>query len=225
MTGSVAGRRSTAGVLAAVAVGGQLLFLGAWLLLPLAHRGYDPLRETISVLAAVGAPAWPVMSAGFLACSAAFVAAGVLVTRRTGRRGAVPVLLFLAAAGTLAAGLARTGCGAASEAWCTRSPGDPLTDAVHATGAGLAFAALHTAALVVAVTARRGTALHGTRVVSAGLLAASLPHLAWFVLQLDDPGPLFGYAEKVFVTLTSGWSAWLAVWCTLASPAPRTGWR
>lgn len=214
-------------MLAGTAVAGQVLFTAAWLLLPLTHDGYSHRRETISVLAAVGAPAWQLMSAGFLACTAGFLAAAVLVAHRTFRPGriqglAVPALLCLAAVGTLTAGLARTVCGQDSASWCTPGAGDPLSAAAHGIGAGLAFASLHTAALVVAVTARRGSALEGTRTVSIVVLALSLPHLAWFSLQLDDPGEWFGYAEKVFVTLTNGWAAWLALWCARRiATAPR----
>lgn len=209
-------------MLAGTAVAGQVLFTAAWLLLPLIHDGYSHASDTISVLAAVGAPAWQLMSAGFLTCSAGFVAAAVVVARRTYRRGgtrglAVPVLLCLAAAGTLTAALARTVCGQDSASWCTPGEGDPLSAAAHGIGAGVAFASLHAAALVVAVTARRGSALEGTRTVSIVVLTLSLPHLAWFGLQLDDPGEWFGYAEKVFVTLTNGWAAWLALWCARRS--------
>ena len=96
-----------------VAVAGGVVFVLAAVVAGLLYPGYDPTREGISALASTPSPSAAVMIGGFLALAAGTTAAGVALWARlrgstAGRTGAV--LVLLAGAGMVVAGLARQDC-------------------------------------------------------------------------------------------------------------------
>jgi len=71
-------------------VAGPVAFVAAWALLGARAEDYDPTRDAISDLAALGAPSRPVMTAGLLALGAGMAAYGVAL--RPHRSWPLPVL-------------------------------------------------------------------------------------------------------------------------------------
>ncbi len=157
-------------------VAGPVVFTLLWIVLGDAHSGYSQRTETISALAAVGAPGRWLMLAGFglLAVSLAVTALGAAapgdpslgdpslgdpslggtVSRRYG--SLAPAFVGVAALGVLLAAVAPTSC--SNAAWC-RPVSYSGVGGWHALGAGLMFAGLPLAMLAVAWVSRRWRSL------------------------------------------------------------------
>lgn len=147
---------------------GPAAFVTAWVVGGLRTPGYDPTRDAISRLAAVGAPTRPLMTAGF-------VGFGVLVPlaapslARSLRAPAVTATAAVAGLATLAV--------AATPLTATEGTGQ---DRLHAVWAGASYVALALTPLVAAPALRRSglpraaAASWATGGVSAAALLATL---------------------------------------------------
>ena len=194
MSTPVVSRRPSAALVGLAAAGGPVFTL-AWVALGARSPGYDQRADTISALAAVGAATATPMLAAFAVQGAGQLALAAVAGRL--RRRAVSTSLVVAGLGTLVAG-------------AVRLPDDGASAAatVHALAAVAAFGGLHAA--VLAGTLDRALP-RWLRAGGALVLAVAVPHTVWFVLQLDDAGPLFGYAEKAFTTMLLVWTTTLAL--------------
>lgn len=176
------------------AVGGPVFTL-AWLTLAEVAPGYDQRADTISALAAVGATTAGPMLVAFAVQGMGQLALAAVAARL--RLRAVAGALTVAGLGTLVAGAVRL-----------PDDGSSAAATAHALAAVAAFGGLHAAVLAGALS----TALpRRMRAAAALALAVAVPHTAWFVLQLGDPGEWFGYAEKAFTTVLLVWTTTFAL--------------
>lgn len=181
-----------------VIVLGPVGYTATWVVLGQAHDGYSQHDDSISVLAAFGAPMAWVMTVAFVVQAAAMAAAG---GRLRDRSRLTALLLLVNAVATLLVAAAPISCGAPDATWCTPS-NHPASYAVHVAAATLALSALATAPLAYAVSGRRRSGRPVAAV--AGLVMVVL--LGWFAVE-----DAAGWAEKVMVTVGIGWAAVTAV--------------
>jgi hypothetical protein len=179
-----------------LASGAPAVFSLAWLGLGSLTDGYSQVRDTISELAALGAPTSGAMTTALALLGAGQLAGAVLAWRRP-RAAGVAASLVLAGIGTLGVG-ALPLPGAVGPSWLTSA---------HAVTATAAFGGLHLAALTGALSPALSRRL---RVAGAVSLAVALPHLVQFVSGLGGPGAASGYLEKAFTTVLLAWCAALA---------------
>ena len=182
--------------LVAVAAAGGPLFTAAWLGFGALTPGYGQRADTISALAAVGAAQAAGMLTAF-AVQGVGQLAGAGVASRRGLR-AVSASLLVAGVGTLGAGAIRL----------PEDGGSSAVAGAHALAAVAAFGGLHAAVLAGALSTSLPRWL---RVSGVAALALAVPHTVWFTLQLGDPGPFFGYAEKAFTTVLLTWTTAFAL--------------
>ncbi len=176
------------------AVGGPAFTL-TWLVLGALSPGYDQSADTISALAAVGATtAGPMLVAFAVQGTGQLALAAVALQLRL---RAVAASLVVAGVGTLVAGAVRL-----------PDDGSSAAATAHALAAVAAFGGLHAAVLAGALDGALPRWLRG---LAALTLVAAVPHTAWFVHQLADAGPWFGYAEKAFTTVLLVWTTTLAL--------------
>lgn len=180
-------------LLVVLAAGGGPVFTLAWLVLGFLTPAHDQRGDTISALAAEGAPLAVPMVVAFAVQGVGQLALATLTARRV---SAVSASLVVAGLGTLLAGAFRV-------------PDDGSAATVHTLAATAAFGGLHLAAVAGALSRSLPRALRVGAVVA---LVVALPHTTWFVVQLDDPGPWFGYAEKAFTTALLAWTTAVAVY-------------
>lgn len=132
-------------------VAGPVAFVASWALLGAGADGYDPTRDAISRLAALGAPTRPGMTAGLVALGAGMTLYGIAL--RPQRPWALPAVNGLTALAVAALPLGGT------------------HDTLHGAAAALGYVTL--AAIPVVVGGRRPVAV-ATSVASAALLLASV---------------------------------------------------
>lgn len=180
-----------------LAAGAPVLFTGAWWALGSATPGSSQLDDTISAVAAVGAPRAGLMVAAFLVQGLGQLA-GARLALAAPRAGWVAAMLAVGGIGTLLAGAVRLP-GDGGPAWAS---------AGHALAATAAFAGLHLAVLAGALSRSVPRRL---RVAAVAALVVALPHLAWFLAHLGSGDAAAGYAEKVFTTVLLVWCAALAL--------------
>lgn len=197
--------------LVAVAVLGPILWTLSWLLTPLLYDGYDPVSETVSVLAAYGAD-YPQFVIGGLFAEGLAIAAMSVLAWWAGRR-VISVLAAFSAVGTIVAAFARIACDSTNSAWCTVQPAGSYgtSELLHGVGASIGFVALAVAPLVAAIHE------HGrTRVVDIAAGIVGLTALAAFQLTLSDIGgtrDIAGLVERLVLPVIDAWAAWFAVRC------------
>jgi hypothetical protein len=183
--------------LVALAAGAPLVFTGSWLLLGALQDGYSQGADTISAVAAVGAPYAGAMVAAFVVQGLGQLA-GAALARAEPTAPWVAGWLAVGGVGTLLAGAVRL----------PDDGGNPLLATGHALAATAAFGGLHLAVLAGALSRAVPRWL---RVSAVAALVVAVPHLVWFVTKLGQDEPLFGYAEKVFTTVLLAWCAALAL--------------
>jgi hypothetical protein len=174
-----------------LAAAGGPVFTLAWLVLGWLAPSHEQRADTISTLAAEGAPEAAAMVAGFTVLGIGQLALAALASRRL---AALSAALVVAGMGTALAGAVQV-------------PDDGTAAPVHTLAATAAFTGLHLAVLAGALS--RSMPL-GLRVGAVVALVVAVPHTVWFAVQLSDPGPWFGYAEKTFTTVLLAWTTALA---------------
>ena len=190
-------------VLMVLTVVGVLAYVATWAVLGTLADGYDPLRQAISELFDLGAPAWQrtTMSWVLLVTGVALVPVGPVLDRLLPGRGrAGPLLAVLAGLGTLAVAFfpCTDGC---------PGVGTTFTDTMHTVLAGGGYVGLILAPLAFAWrlrdTAWRDLAL-------AGLVLGGAATVGFLVrnLGLDVLG---GVQQRVFNTLADAWYVLAAV--------------
>lgn len=190
-------RRSAIAALQVLAAGAPVLFTAAWWVLGSRTAGYAQAPDTISAVAALGAPHAGPMVGAFVVQGAGQLAGARLATL-TPRAGWVAGWLAVGGVGTVLAGVIRL----------PDDGGPQWLSAGHALAATAAFGGLHLAVLAGACSSSVPRRL---RVAAALVLAVALPHLAWFLRDLGSGGPWVGYAEKAFTTVLLAWCAALAI--------------
>lgn len=180
-----------------LAAGAPVLFTGAWVLLGRLTPGYVQSSDTISALAAVGAPHAGPMVVAFMAQGLGQLAGARLAAGSPGAPW-VARSLVVGGVGTLVAGVVRLPQGG-GPAWLATG---------HAIAAAAAFGGLHLAALAGSLSHAVPRWLRRSAVVA---LVVAVPHLVWFVAHLGHAGAGFGYAEKAFTTVLLAWCAALAL--------------
>lgn len=164
-------------------IAGPVAFIVSWLVLGSRLSGYSPVQDTISRLAASGAPTRPAMTAGIVAFSAG---AGLFALRLRGSLGS-PAWRTL-----LAGGLATLGVAAFPL-------GTPANDAAHAACVALAYPALAATPALAARSLRQRGRLNWARASWAAAVGSGL-FLASSVL-----GPFNGLFQRVGLGLVDMW--------------------
>jgi hypothetical protein len=204
--------RGTSPVPGRVAVAGGAVFVLATVVAGLLYPGYDPTREGISALASTPSPSAAVMIGGFLALAAGTTAAGVALWTRlrgstAGRVGAV--LVLLAGAGMIVAGLARQDCSELIGACAAAERSDTLTGhhVLHQLVSLAVFAALILALFVLPRGLRRTP---WARMAGPTRLAGVAALVVLLALIGGATGDVGGLVQRVFVALAFGWPVLLA---------------
>ena len=189
--------RPTRRVLAIGGLVGPAAFVGAWTTAGLRTRGYSPVSDAISDLAAIGASTRALMTTGFVVDGIGLTAFGLAL--RSALDGPAWIAAVITGVATLAVAAAPLGGG--------------LGDGAHATMAGLAYASISAAPLLSAGPFRRGgrpgwsRASVATSVISAGALVAS------------TAGPAHGFWQRLGLTVGDAWIVGIAM-LILASRLP-----
>ncbi len=180
-----------------LAAGAPVLFTAAWWALGSATGGYSQRADTISAVAAVGAPHAALMVPAFLVQGLGQLA-GARLALLDPRASRVATWLAVGGVGTLLAGVVRLPDDG-GPAWLSTG---------HALAATAAFAGLHLAVLAGALSP---SVPRWLRVAAVVALAVALPHLGWFLAHLAGGDAWSGYCEKVFTTVLLAWCAALAL--------------
>ncbi len=182
---------------------GVVAYVATWFVLGLLADDYDPLRDAISQLFDLGAPAWQrrTLAGVLLVTGVALLPVGPVLDRvlpGTGRLG--PLLAVVAGLGTTAVAFfpCTAGCPGA---------GTSFTDTMHVVLAGGGYVGLVLAPLAFAWRLR-GTAWRDLAV--AGLVLGGLA-TAGFVVRNLGVDALGGLQQRVFNTLADAWYVIVAV--------------
>lgn len=185
--------------LAAGAIVGPAAFIASWVIGGVVLDGYDPLRDAISRLAAVGAPTAPILNGGLVAYGLGVGVAALALRRTIGRwsAGALAINALLTF-GVLATPLDRS----------------PSVDQLHSVFAGGAYVALAAASLLAAHEFRKRDSGRASRIsavvgaiTAASLLATSL-------------GEFSGLFQRLGLTISDLWMMGIAVWMFRQSDSP-----
>lgn len=175
----------------ALAIGGLVgpaAFVGAWSAAGLATRGYSPVSDAISDLAAIGASTRTLMTSGFVVDGIGLTAFGLAL------RSAVDGPAWIAAVIT---GVATLGVAAAPL-------GGGLGDGTHAAMAGLAYVSISAAPLLAAGPLRRmGRSGWSRASVTASVIAAG-------ALAASTAGPTHGFWQRLGLTVGDAWIVGIA---------------
>lgn len=190
-------------VLLVLTVVGVVAYVGTWATLGVVAEGYDPLRQAISELFDLAAPAWQrrTLAGVLLVTGIALLPVGPVLDRVLPGRGRLgPALAVLAGVGTLTVAFfpCTAGC---------PGVGTTFTDTMHTILAGGGYIGLVTAPLAFAWrlrhTAWRDLAL-------AGLVLGGVATLGFVVRNLGVDA-LAGLQQRVFNTLADAWYVLAAV--------------
>lgn len=168
-----------------------MAFVAAWLVGGATRRGYSPVDDAISQLAAMGAASRPVMTAGFVGFGVGVPAYAVAL------RASVPGPAWTAAVGT---GLATLGVATFPLDASAR------TDLVHAGLAVLAYATLAATPLLAA----RPLGDSGHPRAAAASVATGVA--SGLCLAATAFAPAHGLLQRVGLTLGDAWLAASAAW-------------
>ena len=175
----------------ALAIGGLVgpaAFVGAWTAAGLRTRGYSPVSDAISDLAAIGASTRVLMTSGFVIDGIGLTAFGLAM------RSTVDGPAWIAA---VIAGVATLGVAAAPL-------GGGLGDGAHAAMAGLAYASISAAPLLAAgPLRRRGRTTWSRASVAAGAMSAA-------ALLASTAGPAHGFWQRLGLTVGDAWIVGIA---------------
>lgn len=201
-----AARPGTVVTVAVLGVLGVVAYVATWAIGGLVWDGYDPTRQAISELFAIGAPATvrAPLSAGLIASGLGLVAFGwAMDVGLPGRERLGPALAVLSGVMTMAVVFfpCTAGCPGA---------GTSFTDAMHVVTAGSGYVALMLAPLAVAWRvrdARPGLAMAGW-VLGGGALALFLARTLGLAPEHS------GLQQRIFNTTADAWyvvAAWVIV--------------
>ena len=175
----------------ALAIGGLVgpaAFVGAWTAAGLRTRGYSPVSDAISDLAAIGASTRVLMTSGFLIDGIGLSAFGLAM------RSTVEGPAWIAAVIT---GVATLGVAAAPL-------GGGLGDGAHAAMAGLAYASISAAPLLAAgPLRRRGRTTWSRASLAVGAVSAT-------ALLASTAGPAHGFWQRLGLTVGDAWIVGIA---------------
>lgn len=204
-------------LVAAVAGGlGVMLYVGAWAVAGVLTPGYDPLRQAISELFALGAPdlAQGLVSGALTLTGLLLAACGPALHRGLPGKGATgPVLVTVSGLATL--GVVAFPCSAGCPGY-----GTSLTDSLHTITAGAAYLTLVVAPVVFGLRLR-GLAPWFAR---ASLLLGTIA-VVGFVLRYGGVVPVLGgLQQRIMNTVADAWYVLAALevarrWRLTRSPA------
>lgn len=202
---------------AAVAVGGQLVFVVSWLVAQALEPRYDPEAETVSGLAASNADNPWIVTLGLLAWALGTAATGETLRRVLPRRRLwwlAAAALWLAAAGMVVAAALPLDCSVAAGGECLRrAEAGELSwrHEGHEGAAGLILVAVGVTPFAIWLTLRPGT---GARIALAcGIAGLAVFRLVEDAVALDTSDR--GAGQRILLLLTVLWL------CALAG----SGWR
>ncbi len=184
-------------------IAGVTLYVGTWFLLGLVSPGYDPLRQAISELFDLGAPAWRrlIVQVVLVLTGLALMPLGFALDRSLPGRGRLAAwMIFAAGLGTTV--VAFFPCTAGCPGY-----GASFTDTMHVVWAGGGYVGLVLAPLVF------GLRLRGTdarRLAIAGIALGGLA-TAGFVLRNVGVDAFGGLQQRVFNTAADLWFLLAAV--------------
>jgi hypothetical membrane protein len=192
-----------------LALVGPIAFTIAWLVGALAQDEYSVRQEDISALAALDAQnAW-IMITGFLLLGVGIVALGAgLAGALKGRPATVgSILVVLAGAGIIVAGLARNDCSSELDACAERVDAGDVSwhHTTHDLASLVVFLALVAAPLVLARAFRRDQSWRDLRTYS--LITGALGLVLMVLFLTGVAGSWNGLLQRVFVTVLFAWIA------------------
>lgn len=195
--------RSLDRALLILTVVGVLAYVATWATLGIVAEGYDPLRQAISELFDLAAPAWQrrTMTGVLIVTGVALLPVGPVLDRVLPGRGRLgPALAVLAGVGTLAVAFfpCTEGCPGA---------GTSLTDTMHTVLAGAGYIGLVTAPLAFAWRLRHTP---WRDVALAGLVLGGAATVGFVVRNLGVDA-VAGLQQRVFNTLADSWYVVVAV--------------
>ncbi|HSS67147.1 MAG TPA: DUF998 domain-containing protein [Nocardioidaceae bacterium] len=180
------------------------------------YPGYSAISDTIGGLGAKDAPHPDLIGAGFLALSAATVAAGIALFRllpgRSGRAASIVVILAGASVSSLA--FVQQDCTLA-KAKCVNAglSGDLSTaHTLHRLVAVLAIAALVGALVMMTVSLRGSSDFESWAEATTWVTLAAGTLFVWFGSELY--GDLGGFVERLVMVFAFGWPVVLSVGLT-----------
>lgn len=199
MTHTATPRHTVDRLISAGVIVGPLAFITAWVASGARTRGYSPVRDHISDLAAVDAPTRPIMNAGFAAFTVAVALAASPLRRLIGTPGAA----MMGANAALSAAVALAPLGVS-----------PAGDRRHQVAAGAGYLALAALAPAAApALAKRRPALAaasvGVGVLSLACLGASL------AAKRQS-----GFWQRAGITATDAWLIGLGILALTAPDSP-----
>ncbi len=177
--------------------GSPVLLVGGWTVAAgLQPRSYNPVADTISALAAVGAADRWVMTSAMAGVGACYVLTA-LALRPAARAGRLILMAVGVATALVAANPERAGAGGSLP---------------HTFWAAVGFIAM--AAWPVAGRIRGPGTPYGLRpAVSAGATAVMLVLLGWFGVELISGGRQVGLAERVLAGIQAAWPLVVVLTC------------
>lgn len=200
------------GRLAAVAVGGQLVFVVSWLVAQALEPRYDPAAETVSGLAASNAENPWIVTVGVLAWALGTAAAGETLRRALPRRRlswVAVAALWVAAAGMVAAAALPLDCSVGAGGECLRrAEAGELSwrHEGHEGAAGLILVAVGFSPFALWLALRPG---RGARIALAcGLAGLVVGELVEGTVSLDTGDR--GAGQRILLLLTVLWLCALA---------------
>jgi hypothetical membrane protein len=176
---------------------GPAAFLAAWVVGSATRRGYSPVEDAISQLAAIGSSTRSLMTAGFVGFGAA------VPVYATALRKAVPGPAWTTAVATGAASLVLAGLPLDKSA---------TIDTLHNACAGVGYVTLAATPLLAA---RPLAALGHRRAAQASVAVAVASGLC---LVATLPGPAHGLFQRLGVTIGHAWLVATAVWILSGGP-------
>ncbi len=208
-TAATPGRERTIDLVAAATAVGVTFYIASWALAGIWQDGYDPARQAISELFAIGAPlpGRILLVVALVATGIGLVAFGWALDARI--RGARAAGIAAAVSGIMTVGVAAFPC----TAGCPGA-GTSLNDTGHAITAGIGYTALVLAPLLLAATV-------WSRHRRLALVSLGLGGLAAFGLVARTLGlaPEYsGLQQRIFNTLADVWYVVAAVWLLRHSP-------
>jgi hypothetical protein len=208
-------------VLGAIGALGPIAATLAWTVGGVIQHGYDPRRDDLSLLAAIGAShPWITMAGESILGFSLLALAAVLSVEFLGRRGlAGSAILGLAGVAAVVQALSREGC-PSGNAVCAPKAVGTWQDTLHQTTSAIAFIAILLAPLILARPIGRGRGWQKLATASTTVAAVGFALLVVFIATSETSWA--GLTERAFLLPPLVWIVAVGTRLAAAGPARRT---